>query len=323
MSPPVALAPPIPESRRVVVMPDEGVDPILSAIEGSQRRLYLKIFELSKPKLIRAVVAAHQRGVEVRVQLNRIRSDGSFMNGPSNQILRRAGVAVKWCNPRFTVSHEKSLVVDDQAFICSFNFCGRFFKRVRGYAVITTLKSEVDEILACFKSDWTRHERSAADSSLLWGGPETRTRILTMLDSATKTLDIQHKKLADACVLERLLNAVERGARVRFLCSAERGVHGGDLFENAACMRILKKHGVEVNQLQRPKVHAKLIVVDGRQANVGSINLAVDCFEKRRELGIFLDQEIELAPLQATFEADWARSVPWNPPDPQTIEADA
>jgi len=58
------------EIRTLVVLPDDGIRPVLAAIAGAKKSILVKMFLFSEPRLIRALVAAHKRGVKVRVMLN-------------------------------------------------------------------------------------------------------------------------------------------------------------------------------------------------------------------------------------------------------------
>jgi phosphatidylserine/phosphatidylglycerophosphate/cardiolipin synthase-like enzyme len=57
-------------------------------------------------------------------------------------------------------------------------------------------------------------------------------------------------------------------------------------------------------------MHAKSIVVDGRTAYVGSIDLETTERSQDRELGIILRQRPILAQLSSQFRADWSTSQP-------------
>lgn len=50
------------------------------------------MFVLSDPELLKAIIAAHDRGVKVQVMLNPARSDGKEENQESRHLLRKAGV---------------------------------------------------------------------------------------------------------------------------------------------------------------------------------------------------------------------------------------
>ena len=57
-------------SRYLVVMPDDSSQPILDAINHASKSLRIKMFTFSDPHLLHAVIAAHRRGVKVRIMLN-------------------------------------------------------------------------------------------------------------------------------------------------------------------------------------------------------------------------------------------------------------
>jgi cardiolipin synthase A/B len=57
-------------SRTLIVLPDDSVQPILDAIDGATKSLRIKMFIFTDPSLLDAVIAAHRRGVNVRIMLN-------------------------------------------------------------------------------------------------------------------------------------------------------------------------------------------------------------------------------------------------------------
>ena len=63
-------------SRSLIVLPDDTAQPILDAIAGATKSIRIKMFLFSDPSLLKAVIAAHQRGVDVRIMLNPARRDG-------------------------------------------------------------------------------------------------------------------------------------------------------------------------------------------------------------------------------------------------------
>ena len=63
-------------SRSLIVLPDDTAKPILEAIAQAKKSIRVKMFLFSDPSLLEAVIAAHQRGVDVRIMLNPERRDG-------------------------------------------------------------------------------------------------------------------------------------------------------------------------------------------------------------------------------------------------------
>ena len=110
-------------SRSLIVLPDDSAKPILDAINNAARSLRIKMFVFSDPGLLQATIAAHQRGVKVRIMLNPARRSGEAENEDSRKLLTAAGIEVIDSNPAFDLTHEKSMIVDDEmAFVKSQSF---------------------------------------------------------------------------------------------------------------------------------------------------------------------------------------------------------
>jgi cardiolipin synthase len=136
------------------------------------------------------------------------------------------------------------------------------------------------------------------------------------IDRAKKSIEIQHPKYVDLAILERITEAFARGVKVRVLCSGTHGVRAWDRVETFSSLRLLQKIGVPVHRMKRPKLHAKLIVVDDRLVFTGSMNIHHRAFDERRELGIILDDEAIVKRLVKTFHDDWHESHKFEVPDP-------
>ena len=74
-------------SRSLIVLPDDTAKPILDAINSASKSLRIKMFVFSDPSLLQAVIAAHQRGVKVRIMLNPARRSGEAENAESRNSL--------------------------------------------------------------------------------------------------------------------------------------------------------------------------------------------------------------------------------------------
>ena len=62
--------------------------------------------------------------------------------------------------------------------------------------------------------------------------------------------------------------------------------------------------------LTNPFVHAKAMIVDGKAAYVGSINLTAVSITQNREVGVILTQATEVKRLVDTMNADFAKGKP-------------
>ncbi len=81
----------------------------------AQEHLDLAMFYLSERQIIKALIAAQQRGVQVRVLLDPNKDAfGREKNGiPNRQVaseLNAAGVKVRWCNTQGEQCHNKMMM---------------------------------------------------------------------------------------------------------------------------------------------------------------------------------------------------------------------
>jgi cardiolipin synthase len=315
------MKPPIPQ-RTLVVQPDDGVDPVLGLIADATTSLRVKQFTLSEPRLVQAIIDAHRRGVTVRVMLNPHRSSGDRPNDPIFEQLQKTGMAIQWTSPDFVVTHEKSIVVDDgRALIATFNLVLKYFTETRDYGVITSDPAQVAQVAAGFDADWQRVAfRPDPEAGLLWSVTNARPLMAQFIDRARHSLDIQHPKFVDATIVERLVAAQERGVHVRVLCGGRHGLSDYDILDTFASLRILHRAGIRVHRQKHLKLHAKLILADGKQALLGSMNIDRSAFDLRRELGIRFDDEPIIARLSQIFAHEWGHSHHYDVPDPLEAE---
>jgi cardiolipin synthase len=304
----------------LIVEPDDGLGPVRDFITSAQSSLLIKQFTFTEPSLVQAVIDRHAAGVEVRVMLNPARSSGDRANDETFEQFTTAGVNVQWSNPKFYVTHEKSIVIDGKAaMVATYNLMAKYFTMTRDYGIITYDPRHIAEITDVFNADWDHREIKLDDVELLWSNSNSRYQMARFIDKATKTLHVQHPKYVDAVILDHISAAAERGVKVRVLCGGKHGISDWDILDTFASLRTLRRFGVKVHKQKNLRVHAKLIIVDERVALVGSMNIDRSAFDQRRELGLTTDEPAVVARLLEVFDTDWDASHHYEPPDPLEV----
>jgi cardiolipin synthase len=297
--------------RSLVVLPDDSAKPILDAIGTASKSLRVKMFIFSDAALVHAVLAAGRRGVKVRVMLNPKRRSGEADNEETRQELRRGGVEVVDSNPAFELTHEKSMVVDEAtAFVKSFNWATKNLTETRDYAVVTTHRREVREIVDCFEADWHRQTFAPGERSKLVWCPGGREPVARFIDEARHTLFVQNERYQDTVVIEHLVRANRRGVKVHVMARPPHTLKLDKLVEGVGGLRILNDVGIKVHKLKHLKLHAKVLLADGVAALVGSINLAPGSLDARRELAIEVRDDDVVEQLGNIVHHDWKHSHP-------------
>lgn len=309
-------------SHGLIVLPDDTSAPLLDAIAQAQESLRIKMFLFSDPSLMKAVIAARKRGLDVRIMLNPARRSGEADNQVTKKKLMAADIEVRDSNPEFDVTHEKSMVVDDEiAFVKSLNWVTKNLTETRDYAVITKHENEVREIIECFEADWTRKPFVVNDDThLIWCKGNGRDRISRFIDEAKDTLFVQNERYQDAVIIERLVRAHERGVKIHVMARPPHKLKIEKLTEGVGGLRILNDVGVKVHKLKHLKLHAKMLLADHSRAIVGSINLAPGSFDSRRELAIEVHSANVVDRLRDIAHYDWKHSHPLDLTDKGLLE---
>ncbi|WP_241190710.1 phospholipase D-like domain-containing protein [Pseudomonas chlororaphis] len=135
---------------------------------------------------------------------------------------------------------------------------------------------------------------------------------IELFDGAKSQIDIGQFYAADhpgsvlGKVIEHLEAAGKRGVKIRFLLE-EKGLK---LSEPATLERLRAIPNLSFRVLPYARVsggiiHAKYMVVDGKQAFVGSQNFDWRSLEHIHETGLRISDEATVAQVQAIFEQDW------------------
>jgi phosphatidylserine/phosphatidylglycerophosphate/cardiolipin synthase-like enzyme len=304
--------------QRLVVMPDDGCRSVVELIDTAREQLLLKQFKLQSEAIEQALQRAQERGVQVRVMLNPHTSGGDRWNDEAFARLQAAGIETAWTSDAFPVTHEKSMVIDQQAvLIATFNLSDKYFTETRDYGIVSQNSAVVAQVIAGFEADWHRSFFvPELDVGLVWSSAHSRGQMARIIDAASSSLWIQHPKFVDAVILERIVCARDRGVKVRVLCGGKHGISDWDIYDTFSSLRIMQRFGVKVRRQQHLKLHAKLILVDGLYAQTGSMNIDRSAFDLRRELGIESDAPEVVERLKLVFQADWNEAKKYAAPDP-------
>ncbi len=297
--------PPLPVTG-VFVEPGDGRAPLLDEIEAARHSIDLEVYIVTDDAILQALEDAQRRGVAVRVILEEHPFGGDGGQEEMVARLEHAGIAVRWGNPVFRFTHLKMLIVDDAvAIIMNQNLTESAFTTNREFGVVTNRPDAVRAAAAVFAADWTRGVEPDP-GPLIVSPTNARDQLLALVDGAEVSLDLYAEVLRDPQLLDALAAAAERGVRVRIIVSPSSD------FE--AEVDELTASGVDIRRSSSLYIHAKLIVADGERAFVGSQNLSATSLDQNRELGIIIDDPVNLSRLTEIFAIDFRAATPLERP---------
>jgi PLD-like domain len=276
---------------KLIVEPGDGVEPLLSAIRGAKKSVEVAIFRFDHRAIEAELRAAAARGVEVNVLIASVNRGGVESLRKLELRCLAAGLTVGRTNDDLARYHDKFIIIDRRTlYVLSFNFTHLDIARSRGFGIVTKNSQWLQDAVALFDADRLR-TRFAPHSNRFVVSPCTaRTALAGFLRRARKELLIYDPKISDREMLGILRSRLKSNVEVRVIGSVS-----GDL-------------DAETRELAPLHLHTRTIIRDRRQAFIGSQSLRASELDRRRELGLIVQDAKTIRKLVDTFESDWKKS---------------
>ncbi len=280
---------------KLLIQPDDGVGPIVTAIKSAKRSVEIVIFRFDRKDIEAALRDAAGRGIRVHALI-------AYANRGGEQHLRAlemrflaAGITVARTATDLVRYHDKLMLIDRRIlYLLSFNYTSLDIEHSRGFGLIVRNMRTVQEAVKLFEADSTRQPYAAGLPTFLVSPVNARKELASYIKKAKKQLLIYDPDLADSEMLRLLHERAKAGVEVRVIGRvAERG------------------KGLSAQPLSTMRLHTRTIIRDGRHAFVGSQSLRKLELDARREVGLIVREPSVVRRLIDTFEHDWV------PPDPE------
>lgn len=278
---------------------------IYSFINSATKTLDMTMYELVDTTAVNDLVAREKAGVTVRVVL-----DGQHTSYNSSAIskLKAAGVGVVESNTsRFTYTHQKTITVDgDESMILTGNLTSKYYTTSCDYGVIDTDANDVAAIEKVFNADYANTAITPGDGDdLLWSPTDATTRLLSIINGATKTLDIEEEEFSDSTLINAVVARAKAGVTVRVVVE-----YPADYSSEVSEIKAAGGTVVGYSSSTGYYIHAKAIVADyglsDAAVEIGSMNWTSNSLDNNRELGIILtDTGVEKV-VETQFASDYA-----------------
>lgn len=282
---------------QLIIEPDMGPQPIVHMMQSAQHSLDLVMYGFTEKNLLNALAQQKARGRTVKVILERTPFRASDENQQAIATFNQQRITWQPTMQPFRFIHQKTLIVDDrEALVMTFNFTKSTFKNQRNFGLITDNPNEVREIANVFNADWNHAPALHSSTNLFWSPDDSREKMLHHINRARKTVNIYSQNINDYAIVGALAALAKRGIDVNILTS-------GKIPEKK--LHYLKKAGVNIHFNKKMYIHAKVFIIDDKEAIIGSINLTRNSLDENRELSIVTYDAKVVRQLNNTFNADW------------------
>jgi cardiolipin synthase len=277
---------------KLLVQPDDGVAPLLEAIEGAKSSIDLYIFRLTYPAVERALADAVSRGVVVRTLIAHLNGSGEDPLRKLELRLLGLGATVSRTDEDLLRYHGKMMIVDRRMlYVLGYNFNRKDIERSRSLGVATDRADLVAEALRLFQADFDRKVYTPGLEAFVVSPLNSRAALLELIEGAREQLLIYDSRLSDNQMQRVLERQAMKGVEVRVIGKVEK-----DLREVS-----VRKYGAD-------RLHVRAIVRDGERVFIGSQSLRRAELERRREIGIIFDDAKVASQIATIFDEDWVLS---------------
>jgi cardiolipin synthase len=274
----------------LIVEPEGGIEPILSAIKHAKRTIHVLIFRLDCHSVTRSLEGAIRRGVAVRALIARKHRGSTNDLRKLERRLLRAGAVLSRTADDLTRYHGKMMIVDRRILhVYGFNY-RRIDYKSRSFGIVTTNQVLVREALKLFDADATRQPYVPGSRNFVVSPDNSRERLSAFIGGARRQLLIYDPRLSDKAIHHLLTERARAGIDVRVI---------GKTHHLKSTLRVEKYAG--------RRLHVRAIIRDGVQAFVGSQSLGRMELERRREVGVIVSDAGVVREMKSIFENDWRR----------------
>ncbi len=291
---------------RLIVQPEDGVVSVVTGIRDAKKSLDMPIFRLDHIEIDKAIRSAVQRGVIVRTLIAHTNSGGEKGLRKLEQRLLATGATVSRTADDLVRYHNKFMIVDGKTlYVMGFNYTHLDIDRSRSFGIVTKNRRLVQEALKLFEADFNRQLYTPGLKSFLVSPQNARAGLAALLRGAKKQLLIYDVRITDNAMIRILKERAKAGVEIRMM---------GKLQKKDLNAKVEKFPG---------KLHARVIIADGRKVFLGSQSLRRLELDERREVGVIITDPRVVRDLIETFESDWSETPSGWPEDDEDAKKKA
>jgi phosphatidylserine/phosphatidylglycerophosphate/cardiolipin synthase-like enzyme len=277
---------------KLIVQPDDGLAPIVTAIKQAKTSVDVLIFRLDLQEVTRGLEAAAARGVAVRALIAHTNRGGEKSLRKLEMRLLEKGITVSRTADDLVRYHGKMLIVDRRVLhVYGFNFTGLDIAKSRSFGSSTKNHKLVQEAVKLFEADCTRQPYVSGFERFVVSPENARDRLGDFIKGARRELLIYDPEVSDPAMLGLLAERANVGVDVRII-----GKLGG------------KRSTLLSERYPGRRLHVRAMIRDGKRAFFGSQSLRRLELDARREIGVMVTDAPVVQRMREVFEEDWART---------------
>jgi len=279
------------------------LDLLVNKINASQDRVYIEVYIFTEKRIKSAIKSAHDRWVEVKVILENNPYLAPRLNDSVFNELKDYGIDIVWSDSRdYALNHSKLMIIDDDVVLSTGNVSYSTFAYNKDFFIITDDDIIRENILFAFQKDFLGEKVSPYTDNLVISPSYSRAKFEKLFSAAESSIQMYFQYFQDDDLEEEFLQAIDRWVKVEAIVSSSYAEKDTDE------VKILEQKGVSIKYMDKPKMHAKAILIDKKYLFVGSINFSSYSLDSNREMGILIKNPEIISKFLEVFERDFTNS---------------
>jgi phosphatidylserine/phosphatidylglycerophosphate/cardiolipin synthase-like enzyme len=280
---------------QVIIQPDDGVAPLLQAIDRARKTIDIVIFRFDIDDIEKAITAAVSRGVAVRALIAHTNRGGESKLRKLESRLLKLGATLSRTADDMVRYHGKLLVIDrKRAHVLGFNYTRQDIEKSRSLGLVTRNPTIVRDLIKVVDADHNRTDLDLNSSRLVVSPENARERLAGFISGAKKELLIYDTGLTDDKMIALLKARAEAGVSIKVLGSVEK--------------KWLDELPWRVREFTSMKLHVRCMIRDRKTAFVGSQSLRKLELDHRREVGLITKDVRTVRRIAGVFDFDWKKN---------------
>lgn len=276
------------------------LDILTEKINSAKKRVYLSSYIFTEKRVFEALKKAHERGIDVRVIMEKNVYKAPFLNNTRYNDLEKAWINVVWSNPEnYSLNHTKLLIIDDTALISTGNYSYSSFAYNREFFVQIWDPDFVSLLTNIYLADFYGEKFVDYDERLILSPLLTREKFSHLVNTAQKSIKIYSQTFSDDTLETELSQAVDRWIDVQVIFPELK-----DIASNTESYNIFKDAWIQVHTMKKPKLHAKALLIDETYLYLGSINFSYYSIEQNREIWVLISNPEIIEKFLKVWEKD-------------------
>lgn len=272
---------------------------LIDMIDRAEERVYVAVYTFTLPGLREALVRAYERGVDVRVILEKNPYNAASINRDTINFFIQNNVSYHLSDEsQFAFMHAKYMVIDNDWIIETNNWTRSSFASNREIAIVGDDDSILEDLKQLFLADFAGNKGVIHDIRVLAGPTNVRERLIDFVHNTSKELSVYAPSLYDEGLIAALDDVCMSNISVRIIIA---------LYDDTDMNSLHYPDCLEIRGIKTPTLHAKSLIREDA-AFIGSFNYTSNSLENNREVGIFV-QWLAREQLQKVFDSDWKKSV--------------